>query len=59
MEACTCGEGKGAWSRTLPQLMVLAAGWVEKTDGKSMIGGFGVSELGDQEHWSCWPISLC
>lgn len=59
MEACICGEGKGARSRTPFQLRVLAAGWMKKTDRKSMIGGFVVSELGDQKHWSYWPISLC
>lgn len=32
-----------------PQIMALAAGWVKKTDRKSMIGGFGASEPGDQE----------
>lgn len=58
VEACICGEGKGARSRALFQLRVLAAGWMKKTDRKSMIGGFVVSELGDQKHWSCWPISL-
>lgn len=33
----------------LLQLMALAAGWVEKLDRKSTIGGFGAIESGDQE----------